>query len=78
MKNLGRVGVLAHRSARHAQTVGEYTHPTQLTAEETRRLVSQIVTPKRRGGRPIVRRFLPYAFTENGVARAPGLKKGVK
>ena len=40
----------------------------QLTAEETKRLISQIVTPKRRGGRPVVRRFLPYAFTEQGVA----------
>jgi hypothetical protein len=36
----------------------------QLTAEEEQRLRSQIVTSKSRGGR----RYLPYAFTEQGVA----------
>ncbi len=36
----------------------------QLTPIEAERLRSQIVTSKSRGGR----RYLPYAFTENGVA----------
>jgi hypothetical protein len=36
----------------------------QLTEEEDERLRSQFATSKGRGGR----RYLPYAFTENGVA----------
>jgi hypothetical protein len=48
----------------------------RLTAEETKRLISQIVTPNRRGGRPIVRRFLPYAFTEQGVAMLSSVLNG--
>ena len=43
----------------------------QLTAEEQRSLISQNAISKGRGGR----RFLPYAFTEQGVAMLASVLK---
>ncbi len=41
----------------------------RLTAEEAAALISQVVISKRgRGGRRLTSRFLPHAFTEQGVA----------
>lgn len=43
----------------------------QITDDEFNRLRSQIVTSNQRGGR----RYLPYAFTEQGVAMLTRLKE---
>ncbi len=46
----------------------------QLTAEEYQALRSQIVTSNKRGGR----RYLPYVFTEQGVAMLSSVLKSEK